>query len=331
MRDSARADASVAQLDLFGDLLPPDEDKPAHRNLRRGLKARAMRVGIPTQIMWPRSLRIAGDEEGKARGRSQDPATRAWNFVAALYHKAGGIPWRLRHVDPGVCFVGVSFYRELTSISPRLRTSMAQTFTAAGDGYILRGSTFDWDERAQGRSPHLDGQAAELLMQEVVDLYKKQNKGSLPSRVVVHKCSRFWEEELDGFRSGCEQVPMVDFITIGERGIRFFRHGDFPPLRGTYVKFSDSNLLLYATGYVPFLRTYPGPRVPQPLEILEHHGDSPWNIVLNEILSLTKLNWNTADFACRYPITLAFSDRVGEILAELPENFPFRKEYRFYM
>jgi hypothetical protein len=40
--------------------------------------------------------------------------------------------------------------------------------------------------------------------------------------------------------------------------------------------------------------------------------------VLSELLSLTKLNWNSADFAARYPVTV-------------PENIPFRQEYRFYM
>jgi hypothetical protein len=208
---------------------------------------------------------------------------------------------------------------------------MAQTFTASGDGYVLRGSTFEWDDREHGRSPHLDFGSAQALVRDVLDLYKRQNRGSLPNRLVVHKRSRYWADELEGFRSGAEQLPQVDLVALGERGIRFFRPGDYPPLRGTYVKFSDKNFLLYTTGYVPFLKTYPGARVPLPAEVLEHHGDSPWTTVLAELLSLTKLNWNTADFAARYPITLAFSSRVGEILAEMPEDFPFRHEYRFYM
>lgn len=70
------------------------------------------------------------------------------------------------------------------------------------------------------------------------------------------------------------------------------------------------------------MRTYPGARVPHPLEIVEHHGHSPWNVVLEEILALTKLNWNTAAFARGEPITLAFSRRVGQILAELGPNPP---------
>lgn len=126
-------------------------------------------------------------------------------------------------------------------------------------------------------------------------------------------------------------MPRRDFVTIGARGIQFYRTGDYPALRGTFIKFSDTDLLLYTTGYTPFLRTYPGARVPRPLEILEHYGDSPWSVLLQEILALTKLNWNTADFACSDPITLAFSQRVGQILAELPADLVPRPEYRFYM
>jgi hypothetical protein len=284
---------------------------------------------IPTQLVWPRTLKLSGDG-GTVGERTQDAATRAWNFSTALYHKAGGSPWRLANADPGVCFVGVSFYREARETNPRMRTSMAQAFTSAGDGYVLRGHTFEWDE-SMGRSPHLDRALAANLMRDVIELYKAQNKDALPSRIVLHKTSKFWEEELSGFEDACELVPRKDFVAFGGRRIQFYRTGDYPPLRGTYVKFSDSDLLLYTSGYVPYLRTYPGARAPQPIEVLQHIGDSPWDLMLQEILALTKMNWNTADFSCAEPMTIAFARRVGEILSEVTEGQRIRHEYRFYM
>lgn len=306
------------------------EDETGHQNLRRGIKAEAMQYGIPTQLVWPRSLRLT-EVNAPPGERVQDAATRAWNFTTALYHKAGGSPWRLAQAEPGVCYVGISFYRELYEENPRMRTSMAQAFTAAGDGYVLRGTPIEWDTARQGRSPHLDDRSAAALMQGVLDLYKKQNRGSLPTRLVVHKTSRYWDEELTGFESACEYIPRKDFVALGDRGIQFYRTGDYPPVRGTYVKFSDDDLLLYTSGYIPYLRTYPGRRVPRPVEIVEHHGDTPWDALLQELLALTKMNWNTADFAMSVPVTVAFSRRVGEVLAELPEDLPLRPEYRFYM
>lgn len=306
-----------------------EEEEVGHQNLRRGLKAEAMQFGIPTQLVWPRTLRLTAASAGPGQ-RTQDVATRAWNFTTALYHKAGGSPWRLAELEPGVCFVGVSFYREVFGESPRIHTSMAQAFTAAGDGYVLRGGTFEWDEQ-RGKSPHLDKQLAANLIRDVIELYRKQNRGSLPTRLVVHKSSRYWEEELAGFEEACELVPRRDFVALGSRGLQFYRKGDYPPLRGTYVRFSENDLLLYTVGYVPFLRTYPGARVPQPLEVLEHIGDSPWDVVLKEILALTKMNWNTADFACWDPITTAFSRKVGQVLAEVPAGMKVLPGYRFYM
>jgi hypothetical protein len=114
------------QLDFLSQLggEPEDEEEaPVHRNLRRGLKGRAMRWGLPTQIVWPRTLRLASDGEGRARG-SQDAATRAWNFVTALYYKSGGVPWRLQHIDPAYALLGSHFTRRF----PRLVHGFAQVW-----------------------------------------------------------------------------------------------------------------------------------------------------------------------------------------------------------
>lgn len=319
----SKADAKAGQKSLFDDMSPrlgTEDEVPGHQNLRRGLKAETMRFGIPTQVVWPRSLQVAERPAAPGERALQDPATRAWNFTTALYHKAGASPWRLEGIDSDVCYVGVSFYREVMEANPRLRTSMAQAFTASGNGFVLRGDPFEWDDTQRGRSPHLDRKGAAMLLRNVLAVYQQQNNGRQPGRVVVHKTSLFSEEEGDGFAEACQRVPQHDFVAFGRRGVQFYRTGMYPPLRGTYIKFSDTELALYTDGYIPFLRTYPGARVPRPLEIVQHLGDSPWTTVLQEILALTKMNWNTADFSCSQPITVAFSRKVGEILAELPEG-----------
>src|SRR5579862_3870396 len=117
------------QLELFQEGgLGIEEEEWGHQNLRRGLKAEVMQFGIPTQIVWPRTLRLLNSAEIGSQ-RTQDIATRAWNFTTALYHKAGGSPWRLAELEPGVCFVGISFYKEISAEAPGMRTSMAQAFT----------------------------------------------------------------------------------------------------------------------------------------------------------------------------------------------------------
>jgi hypothetical protein len=41
-------------------------------------------------------------------------------------------------------------------------------------------------------------------------------------------------------------------VAIQRRGIQFLRQGDYPPLRGTWVRFDDQDYLLYTQGYVPW-------------------------------------------------------------------------------
>ena len=77
------------------------------------------------------------------------------------------------------------------------------------------------------------------------------------------------------------------------------------------VKMPDKSMLLYTSGYIPYLEVYPGPRVPSSLEILEYFGDTTMDVIGKEILALTKLNWNNAKVSKKAPITIAFSRRVG--------------------
>jgi len=327
----ARDAAERGQGFLFTEMDPTvnfDDETWQFSDLRRAIKVMAMQYGMPTQLAWPRAIALQNAEEQQA----QDRATRAWNFTTALYYKAGGTPWRWSGAKPNTCFVGISFYKEGRDTASKLRTAMAQTFTSSGDGYVLRGNSFEWDaDREKNRSPHLDRTSAEALMKLVIDFYSKQNNNVKPARVVIHKSSKFWEPELEGLRSGCEGVSQVDLVALQWRGVQFYRMGNYPPLRGTYVKFSDQNQLLYTMGYVPIQRSYNGPRVPQPLEVIERHGDTPWRDILSEIQGLTKLNWNTAAFSVAEPITLAFARRVGQILAEVRSDQKIRNEYRFFM
>jgi hypothetical protein len=72
-------------------------------------------------------------------------------------------------------------------------------------------------------------------------------------------------------------------------------------------------------------------RVLRPLEIVEHFGSAAMLQLAGEIMALTKMDWNSAMFAGKEPITTAFSEDVGHILAELPPGVEPRPQYRFYM
>ena len=296
---------------------------PEASDLRRIIKAEAMCLGIPTQLAKPRTFKMA------PRGPSlQDDATRAWNFSVALYYKAEGYPWKLADMKQGTCYVGISFYRD-PRVRGSVRTSVAQVFTHTGEGLVLKGGRAVVDRFS--RSPYLSEKNAYQLMIDVLEVYKKQMR-QLPTRLVVHKSSRYRSEELSGLKEASRDIKLKDFVTVLTRGIRFMRkEGIYPPVRGTVIEIGTGDYILYTKGWIPYFRTYPGLRVPTPIEIVEHHGDTPLRVLCEEIFALTKMNWNSADFCIREPITLAYSREVGKILAYVPEEIIPRPEYLYYM
>jgi hypothetical protein len=76
------------------------------------------------------------------------------------------------------------------------------------------------------------------------------------------------------------------------------------------------------------LQTYPGREVPNALSIEVCRGEADLHVVLRDIMALTKLNYNACNFADGRPITLKFSNAVGEILTAGPHKkeppLPFR-------
>ena len=62
-----------------------------------------------------------------------------------------------------------------------------------------------------------------------------------------------------------------------------------------------------------------------------HLNDTSSHDLAAETLALTKMNWNSSEGVSRYPVTLSFAKKVGEIMAELSEGKSPNPSYRFYM
>ena len=295
-----------------------------HRDLRRAFKARAMEYQKATQLIQERTL------SAEAVARDLDhKSERAWNLFNGLYFKVDGLPWGPANLPPASCFVGVSFYRPLGSAST-LRTSLVQAFDENGEGLVLRGHSFHWDEKKDGKTPHLTEEHAALLIDDVLTQYEKLRR-QRPTRVVVHKSSRFEPAETRGFQSSLQKVSQCDLVALRPTSeIRLIRAGSYPALRGTSFNISDISFL-YTTGYIPFLGRFPQGHVPSPLELADHVGDTSRSQLLREVLTLTKMNWNSARMYGLMPITVRFSRLVGDILREVPEAVAPHPKYKFYV
>jgi hypothetical protein len=313
--------------------LPPGESPLNFHNL---LKARAMSVqgAVPLQLIVPATADPSRARQMKIRSetkRLQDDATRAWNFHTALYYKARGRPWRLprRSTDLTTCFIGVSFYNTLDKSA--VQTSIAQVFNERGDGVIVRGGTVQLTK--DDRIPHLTDVEMTALMAQALSAYRRTHY-AMPARAVVHKTSPFNTAELAGARAALAQfgIGLADFVSVTDRTpVRLFRQGLYPPVRGTLLALDDTNQLLYTRGSVQFFETYTGRYIPQSFLVRCDAIESTPTQVCQEMLGLTKMNWNDTQFDGGSPITVLAARSVGAILKYIPKDGAVAEHYGFYM
>lgn len=300
-------------------------------DFRNSLKGKVMELGIPTQIIRSTTCEHFLKYGEMKKHTKQDPSSMAWNFSTALYYKANGKPWRLAKLRMDTCYVGVSFFVDKLHPKQEIQISMAQVFTHNGEGLVLRGTEVDVNEHT--RQAYLKKDQAKSLLKNAIEKYISRSNRN-PSRVVVHKTSPFSSEEQEGFNEAIYELGNIqkDFVSIrsGSSGINFLRMGTYPVLRGTMISLDYDTVLLYSSGFSPRIRTYAGHRIPNPLRIT-HIGDSTKEEVAEEILGLTKLNWNTTSFSTFFPITLSFANEVGKVLSELPKEKFVQDHYRFFM
>lgn len=60
-------------------------------------------------------------------------------------------------------------------------------------------------------------------------------------------------------------------------------------------------------------------------------GESTLRQVCEEILALSKLNFNNCNYYSSLPITLTFSQKVGEVIQYIPEDIEPPNRYYYYM
>jgi hypothetical protein len=307
---------------IAAELLPQAEEL-LFRNFHRALKAKCMMESNPVPLQVLRRHTYISTEA------KQSDATRAWNLSTALYYKASKIPWRPRDLTAETCFVGVTFHHLKRRAGDLVYASLAQAFSNTYEPFALKGASIPRDQ-SRNKQPYLTEDQAAELMRGVVTEYENM-AGSLPTRVVVHKTSRYQPEEERGFRNGLlSEVAACELVWLAPTGFRLLRRGTTEPFRGTLCTVEDRHHYLFTTGYVPWWAEYPGPHIPAPLEIGVSNGRDVAERA-REILALTKMNWNSADGIGRHPITLSFARRVGTVMTEMSEDATPNPRYRFYM
>jgi hypothetical protein len=331
MLEAAQEDEDSRQGELFeptfeerkaaAKLLPRADDL-LFRNFHRALKAKMMNEhnAVPIQVL--RRHTYVPEEA------VQSNATRAWNLAIALYYKSGHFPWKPSTLDPRTCYVGISFHHLKRRAGDIVYASVAQAFSTAVQPFALKGESISHDQ-SRNKKPYLTAEQSERLISTVLREYKNRTD-SLPDKLVIHKTSLYQPEEVEGFNSSLTQVPSCELVWLSPTGFRLLKKGTQEPNRGTLCTIQDRQHFLFTTGFVDWWREYPGPHIPAPLE-MGGVGNFDAKARAEEILALTKMNWNSADGIGRYPITLTFSKRVGMLMTEMEDSENPNPLYRFYM
>ncbi len=328
--------AMVAQLDetpfLFDTMRERfNADSKPYRyepHFHNQLKARLLANGVLTQVLLESTVSDPDawtDWEKRQYGKMK--SSMAWNISTALFYKAGGRPWKLSSVRPGVCYVGIVFKQDFRTGKANTACCAAQMFLDSGDGLVFKGAIGPWYNPTQGDF-HLHRKAAADLMRLAVKSYH-DSFGEPPRELFVHGKAVFNDEEWAGFTSAVDERTKLVGVSIsqGDR-LKLFSSSSVPVLRGTAYVQNEFLANLWTRGFVPRLKTYVGMEVPNPLRIHVSKGSADMRAVLEDIMALTKLNYNACIYSDGDPVTLKFADTVGEILTAGPVQgvppLPFR-------
>jgi hypothetical protein len=290
-------------------------------HFRNQLKARLLEHRIATQVLREGTLEniASTPRDTREAGLMKMQSQIAWNIATTAFYKTGGRPWKVDGIRKGVCYIGLVYKKDQRSVDSRMACCGAQMFLDSGDGVVFKGAVGPWHNLATGDF-HLSQQAAYDLIAMAVKSYKERRPDKKPpDELFIHGKTTFNDYEWSGFRQAApSQTNIVGVKIRDDSSMKLFRVGDTPVLRGTAFVRNPRNATLWTRGWTPRLATYPGLEVPNPLSIEICRGDASIETVLNDIMALTKLNYNACLFADGSPITLKFANAVGEVLTAGP-------------
>lgn len=309
-------------------------------NFHNQLKARLLDVRGVSQIVRESTIAPYEHLDGLGhpiRGLGGREAEIAWNLSTTVFYKIGGRPWKTADIRDGVCYVGLVFKRDERHPDPRTACCAAQMFLDSGDGVVFKGALGPWYNPDKDEY-HLPEEKAQEIARMAVEAYKEKNRsdggsGDLPQEMFIHGRVDFSQKEWDGFQKGAaEETNVVGVKIRNSVDLKLFRQGNNPVLRGTAYRQNEKEAFLWTKGFIPRLQTYPGREVPNPLYVRISKGYAEMRTVLEDIMALTKLNYNACNFSDGKPVTLKFADAVGEVLTAAPlKDDPPPLPFRHYI
>ena len=244
------------------------------------------------------------------------------NIATAIYAKAGGTPWKLASplIPTRGLIIGISFTRKRVSKEEKVKEEIyygsVQVLDRYGEHLVTRIRIF--------RAPRTKGLYVpyEDMYGILKDVFRRY--GRIPF-VAIHKSSSFANEEVrainDVLRGYSGKFVKPGLLAVHIKGDTIYRcydksYSDLCVRRGALLidKLRNDRAILFTTGRVGE-RERKRLGTPRSLELSIHTNTLSLDVknIAEQILALTKLDWNTTELEVRRPITLKYSRRAARL------------------
>ena len=273
-----------------------------------------------------------------------------WWLSLSFYVKSFRIPWLVENSRSDTAFAGIGYSVDKYSEKNPIVLGCSHLYNSNGEGLKYKLSKLSNDKiQWRDKKPHLSYDDAYDFRRSIINLFY-ESMNEIPKRVVIHKRTFFTQDEKSGI---CESllenanIQNVDLIEINfEEDIKYvsskIKNGKaeidgFSIARGTCIQLSDNSALLWTHGIIPSVNNqnfnfYPGGRyIPKPLKLIRHYGNSSLDLISNEILGLSKMNWNSLNMYSQLPATIFSSNEIARIGRLVNNVVSSEYDYRFFI
>lgn len=298
------------------------------------VKAFCVQRGVATQFLNESTL-------------ADQQQCRVWWWLSlAIYVKSMRTPWVLDNLTDDTAFAGIGYSINRTAApGQHVVLGCSHIYSARGEGLQYRLTKVE-APIMRGGNPFMSKDDARRVGETIRELFYDARM-KLPSRVVLHKRTPFRKEEREGLLDGLGGVDQLDMLEIQvDHALRYVasqsnRDGtidedNYPVRRGTAVQLDPHTALLWVHGATnavnPHLKYFQGKRrIPAPLTIRRHVGQTDLKQICEEILGLSKMNWNTFDLYTKDPATLHSSNEIARIGSLLQRFSGESYDYRLFI
>jgi NAD-dependent SIR2 family protein deacetylase len=310
------------------------KNKQTYFDLHDSLKLYSVKKGLKLQFIEDKSIKY------------YDQAKIRWWLSLGIYVKSNGTPWKIKPSNNETAFVGLS-YATRNSENNKVVMGSSQIFDGNGNGLKFLMQPIE-KPVFFGKNPFMSKDDAFRLVSNIRNTYYKIDPVIGLKKLVIHKTTQFTRDEIEGISQALQGVDNVELVQIQQftnwRAINVnfntqkkkYEINGFPIERGSIIQLDDFSFLLWTHGLVEHRefqkKYYQGKRsIPSPLLIKRFKGTEPIEVIAEDILKLTKMNWNGAELYKTLPVTIDFSKRLSVMGKQIEDLGNKAYDFRYFI